>query len=91
MLTVAERTYVRKRGGSRTAVPAECTIDPGLLGSLSAVKLLFRTGAVSAVLSASAPFVVIAILAFRVTWPSVARRVTVAWSAVNAELQEWRP
>jgi hypothetical protein len=55
------------------------------------VKRLLRTSTVSAVLSASAPFVVIAILTFRVTWPSLARRVTVAWSAVNSELQQWRP
>ena len=45
----------------------------------------------SAVVSASAPFLVITILTFRVMWPSLARRVTGALAMVRAELYEWRP
>ena len=45
----------------------------------------------SAVLSASAPFVVIAIITFRAMWPSVARRITGAVALMSAELHEWRP
>jgi hypothetical protein len=58
---------------------------------VAGVKRLSRTSALAGAVSFSAPFLILAILTSRRTWPVVARVVARLASFVGAELQEWRP